>query len=963
MYVTLNNFKTQNISFSAKPNKSSGKTNLGTLSCDEFISSKNSELGTIETYKRKLIEKINPKEAMINNVLDLVDYRNSLGISPELDISRDDFCNTDNFEHYINNLKKIIYIPNRKEQFTESVISALMYNPKVLDNVVKHNLHLPIKGRNQDLSFYDIQFLAEENDNSYDLMMKNNLFSDIKGRENPLSGYELKLLSKAICENKEKISQKTFSNIKERNLLTLKFKSGEYLTMPNVIALALLSKSDWKNLKDNDILKYHKSYSPDLIPELVNIADEDFDKISEIVKMYDGQINSKDFSIITKFSKKSINDAQKLFGEGSNIVNLSKFLYFAVYDSDIKEKFEQAYNLATEKQKLVFKDYDGVPKGTLEEFFELYQLRIYEFIDLFGMEAFNYLLSEGYDNMTDLLDVIDTPSSSEYAFYTIEQREELKKRLADKSILPEEKIQKGRAVLSMPTIELKGRLINLINSNKPTKEQMNLAKKIWASKDKSFEEKLLAFNNEFGTADNKKVQAFFNKKAYIVNGEKNLFSINSKEMSQLIQNEVNKKQNEKLWNATANNIFFNDYLDLYALNFSNKDILLDKLNLVQSPYLSKLLYMDRKAFRNFCSMLKIIDSLPDKSIKDTLNLLPQNKITKEEFEKYGIDYERWITPDENLVVPVNVKIDKKRAEMKIIQNLEEDFIHLEKSSIPQEEKDKIFNKLSQKGIILNQENVFELWDNDLLAKNEEKRLYKNGKRIGIDDAKEIINEIISMFDNNTFWMQNLDKNSTLRTDRDNFYYHLTNMRTKEIADLKKINNDMNKLLTVRQVDMNNVAHSLFLGNHAGCCTAIGSSEQGNSYAAPRYIMDKFISAIEVLDGDKPIGNTMCYFIKHNNKPALVLDNIELLGKYQNINSITQAIIETASRLCDAVGVRECNIYAGPYRHKVDLEKFPMVGLKFNVLGDTDVEATYLDFTGETLVAPDVLFTSVFYKLR
>ena len=66
-------------------------------------------------------------------------------------------------------------------------------------------------------------------------------------------------------------------------------------------------------------------------------------------------------------------------------------------------------------------------------------------------------------------------------------------------------------------------------------------------------------------------------------------------------------------------------------------------------------------------------------------------------------------------------------------------------------------------------------------------------------------------------------------------------------------------IEVRKTDMNDIAHSLFLGNHASCCTAIGDG--CNSWSAPYYIINKCISSIEIVDGKQSIGNTMCYIAK------------------------------------------------------------------------------------------------------
>ena len=77
--------------------------------------------------------------------------------------------------------------------------------------------------------------------------------------------------------------------------------------------------------------------------------------------------------------------------------------------------------------------------------------------------------------------------------------------------------------------------------------------------------------------------------------------------------------------------------------------------------------------------------------------------------------------------------------------------------------------------------------------------------------------------------------------------------TKPNASLSRSFYDGNDLVEIRQVDMRDVAKSLFLGNEARACTAIGSFSGG--YAIP-YIMNTLVSAIEVVVNGKPVGNTM-----------------------------------------------------------------------------------------------------------
>ena len=108
---------------------------------------------------------------------------------------------------------------------------------------------------------------------------------------------------------------------------------------------------------------------------------------------------------------------------------------------------------------------------------------------------------------------------------------------------------------------------------------------------------------------------------------------------------------------------------------------------------------------------------------------------------------------------------------------------------------------------------------------------------------------------------------------------------------------------------------------------------------------------------------MCYFANVDGKLALVLDNIELHTKYQYNDGIRDAIIKAAENICKSVGKPDLPIYAGPYRHKVDLSANEFKSRKIQIIGNTDGEDTYLDFAGTTPVEPEMAFNVELYKLK
>ncbi len=125
-----------------------------------------------------------------------------------------------------------------------------------------------------------------------------------------------------------------------------------------------------------------------------------------------------------------------------------------------------------------------------------------------------------------------------------------------------------------------------------------------------------------------------------------------------------------------------------------------------------------------------------------------------------------------------------------------------------------------------------------------------------------------------------------------------------------------------------------------------------------------MSAIEVLDGKNPIGNTMCYIADIDGKPSLILDNIELKQKYQYSDDIMDAIAECAQKIAKDIGKPDMPIFAGPNRHKTNMNKYELQTKDFRVLGDTDGNSVYLDFdTDAHAIDGTEIFESALYRIN
>lgn len=169
-------------------------------------------------------------------------------------------------------------------------------------------------------------------------------------------------------------------------------------------------------------------------------------------------------------------------------------------------------------------------------------------------------------------------------------------------------------------------------------------------------------------------------------------------------------------------------------------------------------------------------------------------------------------------------------------------------------------------------------------------------------------------------------------------------------------------IKVQKADMNDIKHSLFLGNYASCCTAVGSG--ANQASAPNYVINKMISCIEVKLGKEDIGNTMCYIAEIDKKPALIIDNIELKTPYRENDEIRDAIIEYAKIMVGEIGNKDMPIYASTNKHAVNMNQFLEEKKEFKIAGSNEERETYFDFdTDFHEINGKKMFETYLYKLN
>ena len=353
-----------------------------------------------------------------------------------------------------------------------------------------------------------------------------------------------------------------------------------------------------------------------------------------------------------------------------------------------------------------------------------------------------------------------------------------------------------------------------------------------------------------------------------------------------------------------------------------------------NKYLSKMFYATEDFTTGFSTLVNNVSTYSHhKSVSDSLNTLPHNKETKKEFNKLGLNYKNWVKKNPNLNVNLSINMDYKKQAHDAIKNLEKEFNDEFFINLPTENKEKLIHSLKKGGYRLEKkkENIY---DNvGFLTGSEYKnKLYNGDKPVEFKDLSKIYKIINTEVNSNSDWSKN---NRITKT----FLSHIDS-RHEEMKRIRQLKSDETIDITIQKADMDDIPHSLFLGNDASCCTAVGSF---NDFSAPNYIMTKAVQCIELKDKDEYIGNSMIYIAKINNKPALLIDNIELKPKYQYNDDIENGIIQFSKNLTKSLGKPDMPIYAGPNRHKLDMKNFESVNETFNLVGSSNYIPVYLDF--------------------
>ena len=387
----------------------------------------------------------------------------------------------------------------------------------------------------------------------------------------------------------------------------------------------------------------------------------------------------------------------------------------------------------------------------------------------------------------------------------------------------------------------------------------------------------------------------------------------------------------------------------------------NRIDFRKTKFIPELICSDSHFYNNFKALIDNLAKHPNKTVEEVINKYDFNKETKKQFSKININYNNWtkFNPQSNIkkVITIDTSTQKQHA----IKNLEADFNDELFSKIPPEEFSKLEKAMSKKGYHLIEQSSAAYTDDGFFDSVQSNfKIFKNNSPVKFDDLPELMKILKKEMTNSEFWNKPND-DPAIENARNTLKDHLLRLRNSEIRGTNIPDTKETVNLEVLKADMNNIEHSLFLGNYASCCTAVGSG--CNQWAAPAYTFCKLASAIEVKVNNEYVGNTMCYIGNIDGKPALILDNIELQHKYQYNDEIRDTIFAYARKLAGELNQPDMPVYAFPNRHKVNMDGLEVVQKDFNIVGSTGDCEIYLDFDADAhKISGNEEFNSYLYRI-
>jgi len=331
-------------------------------------------------------------------------------------------------------------------------------------------------------------------------------------------------------------------------------------------------------------------------------------------------------------------------------------------------------------------------------------------------------------------------------------------------------------------------------------------------------------------------------------------------------------------------------------------------------------------------------------IFDSVLFGKQNIKNKELFEANGLNFDKWFNPPQKAEVRF-ISNDNNTEQLKqIAKQLTADIETLRETPA------KSFIDKQFPHCIKN--------DKFVIPKN-----YYSGKKIfeeficGIDKQLERVWKSAEKNINNPEKKINAKKILTIKN-------HLN----QRLSDISAINTSISEKpldITIKMWDRI-PQKDLFQGNYSTCCIGMGEC---NASAMPVYLINSAFNMIELIDNNtgNTIGNALCYFIKTNNGPKFVIDNIEIRNSEKPSEKVGKELRESikkyAAKIAKTVAGEELPIWLGQSFNDVPVEDLQTFEKTCQFLGDiSNLDEVYLDAFGGWYYSWDDLDEIELYRL-
>lgn len=378
------------------------------------------------------------------------------------------------------------------------------------------------------------------------------------------------------------------------------------------------------------------------------------------------------------------------------------------------------------------------------------------------------------------------------------------------------------------------------------------------------------------------------------------------------------------------------YKILRDLNFKQEEIQsidTNKFKKWNITYLPMIAQVQNKNAEGFTDLFKSSFSNNFwEYIHDESNSIGKTNLkTKSLFEEYGISYEKWIDPPNTKEIKFQIT-DKNNEKLSQIVSAFLENIDIVRKSPFKNFFDKRFGEYIEnekfvlpKKIASSPEHL-EKFIRNILVQLEP--VWKRAKNNLLDEKKE--NAI-------------KEQASNTLTIKEHFEELLKEILKTNFSDIEKTLD-----LTVKMWDRI-PEKDLFQGNYSTCCLSL---DRTYGYVMPEYLLNTSLNMIELVDNEigRTIGNALCYFaLDDNDRPAFVIDNIEINNNYKISNESATKIIENLkeyiSNLCKEISTQKIPIYMGRFYNDVK-PRCESVIQNMKLLGELKAPRIYFDaFSG------------------